>query len=126
MFRSGMLSTPSILGKQGFKRLMQLDDLVVKERKKNMGLQQYWYCWMLGTQPEYQSKGWGKALMQHTFNIAEATLLPCYLETASESAKQVHIKNGYKLLSELILPESDVLLTSMIRETVQGNNSPYV
>ncbi len=119
MLRSGMLSTPGILGKQAFKRLLQLDDLVVKERKKHMGDQQYWYCWMLGTKPEYQNKGFGKALMQHTFNRAEDTLLPCYLETASESAKQVHIKNGYKVLSEITLPESSVLLTSMIREAVQ-------
>ncbi|MCL9683909.1 GNAT family N-acetyltransferase [Legionella maioricensis] len=121
MFRSGMLSTPGILGKQAFNRLMQLDDLTMKERKKNMGSQQYWYCWMLGTKPEYQKKGFGKALMQHTFNTAESTLLPCYLETASESAKQVHIKSGYKILSEITLPESDVQLTSMIRATERKN-----
>ncbi len=115
LLRSGMLSTPSILGKEAFNRLMEFDSLMFQERKKNMGERLYWYCWMLGTKPEHQNKGFANALMKYTFDMAKQSKLPCYLETSSEFAKSVHMKNGFIILSEMKLPSSPITITSMLR-----------
>ncbi|MDP3560748.1 MAG: GNAT family N-acetyltransferase [Legionellaceae bacterium] len=71
MLRSGMLSTPAILGKEAFSRLMEFDNLMMQERKRNMDDKIYWYCWMLGTKPECQNQGFANALMKYTFDMAK-------------------------------------------------------
>lgn len=116
IFRSGMLRTPQILGKNGFDRLMQFDKIAVLEKQKNMEKKLFWYCWMIGTDPKFQKQGFGSALMAHTFAIAKQDNLPCYLETSSEASKQVHLSKGYKILSEVSLPRSDFKIISMLNE----------
>ena len=116
IFRSGMLKTPTLLGKESFDRLMVLEELLLKEKRNNMGDRLFWYCWMLGTQPSHQKKGFGSALMNHTFEMAKKDHLPCYLETSSQASKQVHSNKGYQCLSEITLPQSDVKVYAMLRE----------
>ena len=116
MLRSGMVTTPSVLGKAAFKRLMQFDELATQMKKEQGIIQHFWYCWMLGTKPALQKQGFGKALMTHTFNMAKQAKLPCYLETVSESSKQVHLHAGYKTVAEAMLPESDIKITAMLRD----------
>lgn len=116
MLRAGMLKAPSLLGKPAFKRLMQLDELASQMKEKLGANQLFWYCWMLGTKPGLQKQGFGKALMIHTFNMAKQDKLPCYLETASETSKQIHLHAGYRIVAEAVLPESDVKITAMIRD----------
>nr|MBA3535165.1 GNAT family N-acetyltransferase [Tatlockia sp.] len=113
VIRSGMYKNPRILGEAGFKRLMDLEDLTSLARKNLMGKKSYWYCWMIGTKPECQNKGFGRAIMEYTFELAKKTNLPCYLETASSNAIQVHCSNGFEILSELQLKGSEVKVTLM-------------
>lgn len=123
MLRAGMLKTPNILGKQAFKRLMLFDEASTKARQSNLGKQTFWYCWMLGTQPHYQRQGFANQLVKFTFDLARQEKLPCYLETASEDSKNVHLKCGYKLLSKFILPDTDIKVFTMIKEnnsSIQG------
>jgi GNAT superfamily N-acetyltransferase len=117
LFRSGMFKTPSILGKEAFKRLIEFDKLSSLEKQKNMGKQLFWYCWVLGTDPKYQHRGYGGALMEYTFEMAKQDQLPCYLETASETSMQLHLHKGYKLLSKFTLPHSDINIYAMLRES---------
>jgi GNAT superfamily N-acetyltransferase len=105
-FRSGLLKTPGLVGKDAFKRFELFFEISRKERQKNMGTQLFWHCWVLGTTPESQNKGYGSILMNHTFDMAAG--FPCYLETATDKAKEIHAHKGYKILSEIILPESDI------------------
>ncbi|KTD22766.1 Acetyltransferase (GNAT) family [Legionella lansingensis] len=115
-FRAGYLALPKRMGNEAFKRLMLFDDLTQKERKKQMGNNSYWYCWCLATRPEKQGKGFGTALIQHTFNLAAETGFPCYLETAVRKNQTLYEKNGYVKVSEFNLPDSEVVIISMLRE----------
>jgi len=117
LFRSGMLKTPSIMGQESFDRLMEFHHLVTEERKKQMGNKLFWYCWMLGTNPAHQKMGFGGALVRYTERLQKETNLPCYLETASTFAIQVHLRHGFKVLSETPLPQSDIVITAMLRES---------
>lgn len=116
MWRSGMLKAPALLGKAAFKRLMQFDELTAQMKEKLGTRQNFWCCWMLGTKQTLQKKGYGKALMAHTFNLAKQDKLPCYLETASKISKQIHFHAGYKMVAEAVLPESNIKITGMLRD----------
>jgi GNAT superfamily N-acetyltransferase len=113
ILRSGMYKNPKILGESGFKRLMDFDDLTSQARKNLMAKQSYWYCWMIGTKPEFQNQGFGRAIMDYTLDLAKKTNLPCYLETASKGAIQVHCSKGFEILSEIQLTGSEVKITLM-------------
>lgn len=116
VFRSGILKTSKILGKESFERLMSFDDLATKEKQKNLGNRLFWYCWSVGTLPQYQHKGYASALMKHTFELARKDNLPCYLETSSERSKDVHLSKGYKVLSTFQLPNSNFTIYTMLKE----------
>lgn len=116
MLRTGMLKTPKLMGKAGFNRLLRFDELSVAARQKNMGSRLFWYCWLLGTQPQHQGQGFATTLMNHTFALAKQENLPCYLETSNENSLEVHLKKGYKILSSFILPDSNITVYAMLRE----------
>ncbi|CEK12123.1 GNAT family N-acetyltransferase [Legionella hackeliae] len=115
-FRAGYLGLPRQLGTEAFNRVMLFDELAQEERNRQMGLKSFWYCWCLATQPGYQRQGFGTALMNHTFDLANQSGFPCYLETAHASNQILYEKNGYTTLSEFFLPNSDVKIISMLRE----------
>lgn len=115
--RSGFISLPKRMGNEAFKRLMIFDDLTQKERQKQMGTHPFWYCWCLACTPLEQGKGFGRALMQHTFTLAKNSGLPCYLETATVKNQMLYEKNGFHKLAELCLPNSEIKIIAMIRES---------
>lgn len=115
IFRSGMFKTPSLLGKVGTKRLEVLVNLSEQAKKEKMANQKFWYCWMLGTLPDKQGQGFGKKLMEATFEIAKQDNLPCYLETEKDTqAEKVHIHMGYNRLMDIPLPDTNLVLTTML------------
>lgn len=111
--RCGVLHLKKRLPDNMVKRFKCLGEISRNQRNKNMGDQPFWHCWVLGTAPEYQNQGYANILMDHTFNLANN--LPCYLTTANETSKKVHCHKGYRVLSEIILPESDIKLAFMAR-----------
>lgn len=117
MLRSGMFSTPKLLGREGMKRLESLGKLCDKAKIDNMATQKFWHCWVLGTRPDKQKQGFGRQLMNYTFKVAEQDGLPCYLETVQASDEAaVHSHVGYKVLSTIELLDSDFKLATMLRE----------
>lgn len=119
-FRSGMLSTPKLLGKEGFERLMAFDEMANKAKQQHYGSKQYWYCWLIGTLPHKQRQGFGSALMQYTFDLAKRDGLSCCLETVHESSLQVHAKKGYEVFAELPLDDGNLCVRLMDKPFVGG------
>jgi GNAT superfamily N-acetyltransferase len=115
VFRSGMWKFPSMLGQTIFKRMMLVDNLLQKEQLANMSSEQFWYCWMIGTHPDQLQKGYATRLMNHTFDLAKQTKLPCYLETASEKSMMIHQKKGYEHMSTIQIPDSSIKIYCMSR-----------
>jgi len=115
LLRSGMYKAPRLLGKQSFQRILEFEALSLQAKQQNMGEDLFWYCWALGTETQFQNKGFGNAIMNYTFELAQQDQLPCYLETASENSLQIHLHKGYRLVSEFILPDSTIKIFTMLR-----------
>jgi len=116
MLRTGMFLYPRVLGKKIFGRIIELGKIIEAEQARNMGKQKFWYCWVLAVKPDKQGQGYGKALMQYTFDLARCDNLPCYLETATPVNLQIHGHNGFELVSQQQITDSDVMLYSMLRK----------
>ena len=70
---------------------------------------------MIGTHPNFRQQGYAKILMNHTFELARESALPCYLETATKSNVAIHQKHGYKHLSTINVPDSAIEIYCMVR-----------
>lgn len=117
MFRSGMLGYPKVLGKEIFKRFILLGKVITAEQNKNMENQKFWYCWVIVVSPDKMRRGLGRALANYTFALAKKDNLPCYLETSTALNLIIHGKNGFNLVSEVAIPESQVVLYSMVKSS---------
>ena len=53
------------------------------------------FCYMLFVEPDYQGKGVGTMLMQWGHDVADAMMLPCWLESSAKGLK-LYQKIGYK------------------------------
>jgi len=115
-FRSGMLATRSLMGKEGFNRLMLLDKTLHQAAKNNMVKSPYLYCWVLGTLPDKQGQGHGGRLMKQTFALANKLNVPCYLETATDLNIQVHGHQGYEVLNTHQMPGANFQMICMLRK----------
>ncbi|QBR84179.1 N-acetyltransferase [Legionella israelensis] len=114
-FRSGMLKTPKLMGKESFRRLMFISNTSQKIKKEQMKNHPFIYCWFLGTKPELQGQGFGSTLMKKTFSIAEQLGVDCYLETGSDRSKKIHMSQGYQTLQEYMTPDKAITITVMLK-----------
>ena len=110
MLRSGMFSYYRVLGKEIMHRLITLGKFIESEQRSNMKNQKFWYCWMIAAKPENRGQGYGRALMNYTFNLANQEKLPCYLETATLNNVAIHKNKGFKLYSESFIPSTGINL----------------
>lgn len=114
MLRSGMLKTPKYLDKAGMKRLEIMDQLVRSLKQESMDRGSFVHCWVMGTRPDKQRQGYGRLLMNYTFDWARKLGLPCCLETVTQStAEQTHENVGYQLLKSAPLADSGLQLSIM-------------
>ena len=115
LFRSGMLKTQSLLGKEGMRRLMTAEKQVEAKRKAITGDQRFLYCWMLGTAPADQGKGCGTALMEKGFEQYPA--VSCYLETQKERNRQYYEGMGFEERGRIHIEGTDFPIICMLKET---------
>lgn len=116
MFRSGMFSYYKILGKETMLRFSKLGDILNSVQNKNMGKQKVWYCMTIGVRPDKQGMGYGKSLMQYTFDLAKRDGLPCYLESANPNSIKIHMHNGFELFTPDIIVDSSLKMFAMVRK----------
>lgn len=69
----------------------------------------HWHLNMLGTHPDWQRRGIGGELLRHTFAIADAADLPCYLETETAENVAYYRHHGFEVRGEwdVAVPDSE-------------------
>ena len=87
LFRMG-LETP---------RALTVLNLVEKVHPK----EPHWYLAVLGTDPEYQGKGIGSALMAPVLSKCDEDGIPAYLESSKERNLPFYERHGFKVTREL-------------------------
>jgi ribosomal protein S18 acetylase RimI-like enzyme len=63
------------------------------------------YLFLLGTRPEWQSRGIGSALMRPVLELCERDAMPAYLEATSEANKPLYRRHGFEVVGEIKLPD---------------------
>jgi ribosomal protein S18 acetylase RimI-like enzyme len=62
------------------------------------------YLFLLATRPEWQSRGFGSALLRPVLELCDRDALPAYLEATSEGNKRLYLRHGFEVTGEIRLP----------------------
>lgn len=73
------------------------------------------YLFILGTRPEWQSRGIGSALMRPVLEVCDRDRLPAYLEATCEDNVRLYLRHGFEVTGSIPLPDGPSL-TPMWRE----------
>ncbi len=112
--RSGILPLMKI-GSDAGKRFNEFDRFTSETHKRLMK-DNHQYIILLGVDPDKQGQGYGKKLMLPVLKLAEEKGQDCYLETHGERNVSFYNKLGFKVLSEDVLPGSDIIQYAMVKE----------
>lgn len=115
MLRAGMLPAPFKLGLRAFLRFLRATDHLDELHKRDVP-DDHWYLILLGVDPERQGQGVGGSLIQPIIARADASGLPCYLETMKERNVTFYRKHGFEVLVEDDLPSGGLHYWTMKRQ----------
>ena len=76
----------------------------------------HYYLGGLGTDPQWQGRGLGSAVLGPVLDICDREGLPAYLESSKERNVAFYRHHGFEVTGELSLPEGSVRLWLMWRE----------
>jgi GNAT superfamily N-acetyltransferase len=63
------------------------------------------YLFLLGTRPEWQSRGLGSALLRAVLDRCDQEGRPAYLEASSEGNRRLYRRHGFQVTDEIRLPD---------------------
>ncbi len=112
--RSGLLPLMKI-GSDVGKRFNELDSFTQKIHKRLMK-ENHQYIILLGVNPDWQGQGYGKKLMRPVLELAQEKGQSCYLETHGEKNVAFYNKLGFKVVSEDLMPGTDIVQYAMVKE----------
>ena len=115
MYRSGFLAAPFRMGWASFSRLLRVMDFAEKEHKAAASFDHF-YIMTVGVLPARQGMGVGKKLMTKALEIADASNMPCYLETANKNNVPIYQRFGFEVVSDKVIPEGGLHNWGMLRQ----------
>lgn len=95
LLRAGMWRLPFKLGPRGSTRFLRMMSLVEPLHEAVDG--PHWYLGMVGTRPELQGQGLGSELVKIGTDQADASGVPCYLETGTDENVAFYRKRGFEI-----------------------------
>ena len=75
----------------------------------------HWYLGALGVDPSRQRQGVGGKLLQPVMALADATGVPCYLETQSADNVRFYERHGFAVAEAGEVPGQPLKMWAMIR-----------
>jgi ribosomal protein S18 acetylase RimI-like enzyme len=119
LLRVGALNISLKMGVSAMRRMSNAEDYM-KEIHQRCLAGPHWYLWVLGVEPAHQGQGIGGRLLRAGLARADASHLPCYLETMNPNNVPLYQKFGFTITSEGNIPGSSVRMWGMVRPiTVQ-------
>lgn len=95
--RVGILAMPFVFGWHGFRRSLAVSTMLDQARLQYAPAQ-HWYLMALGVIPTKQGQGLGGALLHPILAHADATGLPCYLETFKPRTVAFYEHHGFRVV----------------------------
>ena len=115
MLKCGIKSRIYKIGLKASKRFKPIGKYATKMHKKHAP-GKHWYLETLGVDPNFQGKGIGSSLMNFKLKEIDLQGLPIYLETSTEKNVRFYEKMGFKVVEEVVIPETEVTQYYMLRE----------
>lgn len=113
--KGALVEIPALLGEEAATRFFSVMDFLDPFHKQD-ATEPHWYTMVIGVDPAFCGLGYGKALMQHVMTKAQNIRTSIYLETAQSSNIPFYTNLGFKVLKELIEPESKLPLWTFKKE----------
>ena len=110
-FISSLMLLPSVLRLAGgWRRLREISRALaaLEERRRAHVPMPHYYLSALGVEPARQGEGIGTALMGPALALADEARVPAYLETATGRNVLLYERQGFAVVEELTLPNTDV------------------
>jgi GNAT superfamily N-acetyltransferase len=111
----GFMTLPEIVGAAEFERFMQVIEHVDPLRHKHVQ-EPHWYAMVLGVDAVKQGQGLGGALFDPIFERADASHVPCYLETCQPRNVRFYEKHGFRVVEAGVEPQSGVEYWCFLRD----------
>ena len=115
LMKAGFAMAPLKLGFQAINRFKRIVEHFGQIRN-SATREPHWYLMMIGVDPVRQRQGLAGHLLQPVLAQADATKLPCMLETAAENSLPCFRKHGFEILNESLLPETQLRVWTMSRK----------
>lgn len=116
--RSGILSLMKIGAEEG-KRFNEFDRFTLDIHKRLMK-ENHQYIILIGVDPDKQGLGYGYKLMLPVLKLAEEKGQSCYLETHGEKNVSFYKNLGFRVISEDVLPDTNIIQFAMVKDVFQA------
>jgi ribosomal protein S18 acetylase RimI-like enzyme len=84
----------------------------------------HYYLGGLGTDPQWQKRGLGSAVLAPVLDICDRDAVPAYLESSKEENISFYRRHRFEVIDEVVIPESSVHLWLMWREPLGQPSEP--
>lgn len=112
--KNGGLKVPLKFGVKSTKRMSFIQ--AVNDSIRNIYMKvPYWYFGPIAVDPEYQGQGYASNLIRPMLKRIDNENLPIYLETNIEKHLSIYDHFGFRVLEEIIIPNTNIVNWSMIR-----------
>ena len=122
LVRAGYLTTPFAVGWSATRRMLRFERFIEACRLRTLD-NPHWYLFSIGVRPDQQGQGLGATLLRHGLQRAQATGVPCYLETANARNLLFYQKHGFRVASAKRLPTDGPGVWSLIAGGIEGPRS---
>jgi ribosomal protein S18 acetylase RimI-like enzyme len=120
LVRAGYLTTLFAVGWSATRRMLRFEHFIEGCRLRTLA-PPHWYLFSIGVRPGQQGQGLGAALLRHGLQRAQATSVPCYLDTANARNLPFYEKHGFRVVGAKRLPTDGPGVWSLI---AGGNEGP--
>lgn len=116
LLRSGALGPALHIGVTVGRRMQEVFDPVLRDRRSFMDGRAYVYLLVLGVAPKHQGRGHGGRLVRRLFAECDRRGVPLYLETETEGNVSMYRSLGFRLIKRVRLPILGLPMWEMVRE----------
>jgi GNAT superfamily N-acetyltransferase len=115
---------PGRMGAQGHARFQAMIEVQRPIREQISGGNPVWYLAWLGVDPAAQRGGVGAALLAHMFARADASSVPCLLETEKQANVPYYERHGFAVVASGTLPLDGPGFWTMLRRPGGAGDRP--
>ena len=112
---AGFDDLPNVLGEEAANRFFSVLGVIDPFHHQDVPAE-HWYVMVVGVSPEARGQGLGRALLEPIMNRADASGLPCYLETAQPDNVAFYEYLGFKKKVNIVEPQSGLQLWTFRRD----------